>query len=112
MPRFRAINSSALQLEWDVPFTWEYTSIDHYKISVNNSMDNWNRSSWKDTSLLFMSSGGRSECRQYTFTVLANNGLSDGDPGRVSGGFPIGKSRFFKVLIGSVCSGFNKPVWF
>lgn len=91
MPVLRMVNSSLLILEWEAPFTWPYTSIHHYVVSVNNSMDNWNQSSITTTSIEIRASAGQVQCTVYAFTVLGNNKLANGPPGTVIGGFPIGK---------------------
>ena len=88
MPVLRMVNSDLIVLNWDVPFTWPYTVIDHYTVFANNSLENWNQTGLTNTSLEFRR-GRFAECTTYTFTVLANNRLADGIPGIVTGGFPI-----------------------
>ena len=107
-PVLRMINTTNMVLEWNPPFTWPYTMISHYKISVNNSVENWNYTAYATTSLQ-LTSLLQGECEEYTFSVLGNNGLSDGKWGRVTGGFPIGKWKL------GVCSKYLKwsfEVWF
>ncbi len=88
-PVLRMTNTTDMVLEWDPPFTWPYTTIRRYKISVNNSVENWNHTVYPATSLQ-LTSLLQGECEEYTFSVLGNNGLSDGNWGYVTGGFPIG----------------------
>ena len=90
MPVLRGVNSSLLIIEWETPFTWPYTSIHHYIVSVNNTMEDWNQTITTN-SLEIRASGGQVQCTAYAFTVLGNNQLADGPPGTVIGGFPIGK---------------------
>ncbi len=87
VPVLRMVNSGLIILDWEAPFTWPYTDIHHYSVSVNTSMENWNQT---DSSLEFRPTQEHIECTVYAFTVLANNRLADGIPGTVIGGFPIG----------------------
>lgn len=85
----RLVNSERIILQWDVPFTWPYTTIQHYDVYSNNSA--WNQLTYTDTSLGIDVSEQVVACTVYSFTVIANNGLADGQPTTVTGGFPIGK---------------------
>lgn len=94
----RVVNSTLLVLEWEEPFTWPYTSIQHYSISVNTSMEGWNHTRFTGNSLEFRASGQFAECAVLSFVVWANNGLADGILTTVSGGFPIGMSIAVLIL--------------
>lgn len=91
VPVLGVVNSSVLVLQWEAPFTWPYTSIHHYTITANNSLENWNQTVYTDTLVQIRASGRLTECTAYTFTVVANNEIADGIAGTVTGGFPIGK---------------------
>ena len=82
------VNSELIVLEWDTPFTWNHTTIEHYKITSSNPQ--WTHNMYTDTSLQLQRSASVTECAEYTFTVLANNGVAEGEATTVSGGFPIG----------------------
>ena len=86
--RLRMVNSELIVLEWDTPFTWNHTTIEHYKITSSNP--HWTHTMYTDTSLQLQRSASATECAEYTFTVLANNGV-EGEATTISGGFPIGK---------------------
>ena len=89
-PVLRMASFDLIALDWEPPYTWPYTSIQHYTIVVNNSLINWNQTTFPNTSLEFRSTEELETCAVYAFTVYANNGLSDGIPGTAFGGFPIG----------------------
>ena len=87
--RLRTVNSELIVLEWDTPFTWNHTTIEHYKITSSNP--DWTHTMYTDTSLQLQRPASSTECTEYTFTVLANNGVAEGEATTISGGFPIGK---------------------
>ena len=89
MPTLSMISPTVLLLEWDAPFTWPYTTIQHYSLSVNNSLEDWNQAMLTSTSAEIRSSGKLAACTAYTFSVSANNGIAEGEQGNVTGGFPI-----------------------
>ena len=82
------INHSLIILQWEAPFTWNYTSIQHYSVYTSNNQTNWNVTDYTEDTLEFKFTENLTECTEYNFTVVANNGL---DYGTVSGGFPISK---------------------
>lgn len=91
VPTLRLINSTLLVLEWDSPFTWPYTTIQHYSVFVNSTSESWNLTSTNDRLLEIRANGAElEECTVYSFMVRANNGLADGQLGTVIGGFPVG----------------------
>ena len=83
----RMVNPRLIVLQWDPPFTWNHTTIEYYTITSSNP--NWNQNTYTLTELEIAAS--EPECALYTFTVLANNGIDDGEAATVTGGFPIGK---------------------
>lgn len=91
----KLVDSNLMILQWTIPFTWPYTNIDHYVVSSNNTLQNWNRSRVPNTNTFLELQVGDGEaavqCAVYSFTVLANNGLANGEAAIVTGGFPIGK---------------------
>ncbi len=89
VPVLTMISPTDLLLEWNVPYTWPYTAIQHYKLAANNSLENWNQEMLTNTSVLIRTSGKLAVCTAYTFSVSANNGIAEGQQGNVTGGFPI-----------------------
>ena len=87
--QLRMISPTLLLLEWNTPFTWPNTAINHYSLSVNNSMEDWNQTILTDTSVEIRNSGMLAACTVYTFSVLANNGIANGKLGSITGGFPV-----------------------
>ena len=87
--RLRMVNSELIVLEWDTPFTWNHTTIEHYKITSSNP--DWTHTMYTDTSLQLQRPASATECAEYTFTVSGSNQLADGEATTISGGFPIGK---------------------
>ncbi len=89
VPMLRMISSTLLLLEWNVPFTWPYTTILHYSLSFNDSMEGWNQDLITNTSVEIRARGELSPCTAITFSVSASNEIAEGQYGNVTGGFPI-----------------------
>ena len=88
VPRITEISPTFLLLEWDPPFTWPYTNILHYSLSVNTSLEDWNHTLLMNTSVEIRSTDiNELEGMVYTFSVSATNEIAEGEQGQVTGGF-------------------------
>ena len=100
-PNLAILNSTALLLSWDKPFTWaQVADILNYTVTMQNSsglpLMEWTvppPSSNGSNSFVVSGNGSVAEnCTELTFVVSANNSIGRSKNMSVSGGFPIGKT--------------------
>ena len=99
-PKLAILNSTALLVSWDKPFTWpQVADILNYTVTMHNRsgtpLMEWivtPSSSNGSNSLIVSNNGSVAEnCMDLTFVVSANNSIGRSQNMSVSGGFPIGK---------------------
>ena len=113
-PQLELVSFSKLNLTWDEPFTWQQYPIQEYTITMSNSSSQTKQTSTRTSQQrsLVVSLGTEVAriCSELTFDITATNGVGESTPGRVSGGFPLGKSF---LPLNSLCAvalkGQQKP---
>ena len=88
------LNSSQLEVQWDVPYSNENYPIQHYNIRIlNTSSGQEIFDSVVENRYVYNIENGNAEmrCDLLIFSVTAVNELGQSVPGNVSGGFPISK---------------------
>lgn len=116
------VNSTALEVVWDEPFTWEQFPILHYTMMVHNSsnqaakeyeVDSGNTSISENTSQLLVLEAEAEICSELMFEVKAFNEIGSSSAGTTSGSFPVGEFNIKpQALINLVVtSSFAKSGW-
>lgn len=99
-PEFVVVNESAVQVEWEAPFTWQGFPISNYTVQVINHTSEELVAMGvltPDTqSYILKQTVSPSFCTNLTFFVLANNSVGASMSGRVQGAFP---SREFNIIM-------------
>ena len=93
-PTLRVINSTALEVEWDEPFTWDEFPIQQYAVTMHNSSSDSppQPMTVDDHSMLVTLDAETMTCSELTFEVTATNSNGESTPGTTeAGGFPVGE---------------------
>ena len=93
-PNLKVLSPSQLELQWDIPFSHESNPVEHYNIQfLNTSSGRKFEYNITQNRYVYTTEDGNAamKCQWFMFSVTAVSALGQSMPGRVSGGFPIGK---------------------
>jgi len=101
------LNATTLRLTWNPPFTWTGFPIQNYTVRMENTSNSMNNRQWNILANENNSSDSVSfdlstvngeiarECTLLNFSVTAWSDLGESRPGRILGGFPIGRLSIY-----------------
>ena len=101
-PKFRVVNATHIEVQWDKPFALPEVDVQKYTLSIintsseNSSTINEQYNVSADTAYPirhYINNGGNiaMECVCLRFIVTATNDAGTSEEGSVTGGFPIGR---------------------
>ena len=102
-PTMELLNATTLRLTWFLPFTWTGFPIQNYTVRMENTSNSMNNRQWNipanennscdsvSFELSTMNGEIARECALLNFSVTAWSDLGESRPGRILGGFPIGR---------------------
>lgn len=93
-PILKVIDSSQLELQWNIPYSYESDPIQHYDIQIlNTSSGHKFDDSVTQNRYVYTNKNGNAatQCDLLMFNVVAVSALGRSILGNVSGGFPVGK---------------------
>ena len=94
-PTLNILSPSQLQIQWDIPFSHESDPIQRYDIQIlNTSSGSKFEYNVTQNGYIFPTEGANKveHCHRLMFNVTAVSTLGQSKPGKVSGGFPVGKN--------------------
>ena len=96
-PTLNVLSPSQLKIQWDIPFSHESDPIQRYDIQIlNTSSGRKFEYNVSQNGYTFPTEDGNKaeHCHHLMFNVTAVSAQGQSKPGKVSGGFPVGKYSF------------------
>ena len=90
-PNLKLVSPSQLEIHWDIPFSHEIDPIQHYNIQIWNTNSGHKFDSSVTQNRYIYTTEYGTQCDILWFNVTAVSARGQSAPGKVSGGFPIGK---------------------
>ena len=103
---YSIVDHFTLNVQWEVPYTFEGFPVIEYIVSVNNTIDSSSQSELlfsgelsNETLSFNLTHNDSTTCTNLTFVVVARNSVGLSEPGIVYGAFPASKSNTFFCFV-------------